>query len=110
MSGLSPIWIRILSPLTYGEHMLLAYSLMLLIMTYEAGMITFILLGLVAGHFFVQLIPPPTAGSSPDQPKPYETIEGTTTPCCAGTLPQREEAEPADAHEATEIAKETTIP
>ena len=65
----------------YGINMVLAYWIMLLVMTYEAMIFTAIILGLVFGHFLVLILPPPEQSKSG-----YEVIP-STTPCCGGANP-----------------------
>ena len=53
--------------LMYGIHMLLAYWMMLLVMTYEASIFIALLLGLVVGHFIFGLLQNRTPSSTTER-------------------------------------------
>ena len=71
--------------LLYGIHMLLAYCMMLLVMTYDVGFFVILLLGLIFGHFMFGIIRSrndtlpsentPLIGSSNEN-------SSLSTPCC----------------------------
>ena len=60
----------------YGLHMILAYWMMLLVMTYETLLFFAIVFGLMTGHLIFQFVPIPKA-------KKQSSIDGST-PCCGG--------------------------
>eukprot|EP01080_Neovahlkampfia_damariscottae_P004861 gene4861-8455_t len=68
--------------LIYAVQMMIAYSMMLLIMTYEIGVFMCLILGLAFGNFLFSL--------KFLQPKPSKDekskaiLPGGTTPCCTG--------------------------
>jgi len=89
-----PLVIRSTLALLYGLHMVLAYWMMLLVMTYEYVIFTALILGLVAGHgvfsiwlsakdsiFGYELAP---AGTEPTHPLDSVKIQAGGTPCCGG--------------------------
>lgn len=72
----------------YGVQMVAAYWLMLLVMTYEAGLFTAIIVGLVAGNFFFRLLGARLHKKFNVEvighPQGYGSISAST-PCCAGS-------------------------
>ena len=64
----------------YGTQMVVAYWLMLLVMTYEAGIFTMLILGLVSGHFTFQMIENRSKKHNEDP-----LIVSSGTPCCGGS-------------------------
>ena len=72
----SPVW-RLSLGLIYGVHMILAYWMMLLVMTYETLLFFAIVFGLIAGHIGFQFVP---QGKNPAT----QPINGST-PCCGGS-------------------------
>lgn len=74
--------------LLYGLHMLLAYAIMLLVMTYDLGFLLAVLLGLISGHCIFGLIrarsPRSTSETTPIMGAPHEN-HSLSTPCCQST-------------------------
>lgn len=64
----------------YGLQMVVAYWMMLLVMTYEAGIFTMLILGLVAGHFTFQMIDNRSKKHHVQDP-----LISSGTPCCGGS-------------------------
>jgi copper transporter 1 len=79
---------RGLLSLVYGLQMMLAYSIMLLVMTYEGGLILCVLSGLAFGHFlFSVLLSPRGAAAGTGGAAALEGGEesgGSNSPCCGG--------------------------
>ncbi|UJR22024.1 hypothetical protein I4U23_025096 [Adineta vaga] len=72
----------------YGIHMLLAYGIMLLVMTYDVGFFITLLLGLVSGHFIFGIIRCRNDALSSEK-TPLIGLAGQhlslSTPCCQST-------------------------
>eukprot|EP00916_Digyalum_oweni_P000192 GHVL01000299.1.p1 GENE.GHVL01000299.1~~GHVL01000299.1.p1 ORF type:complete len:221 (-),score=28.69 GHVL01000299.1:179-841(-) len=91
--SLSDPLLKVFLSLVYGVQMLLAYFLMLLVMTYEISIFFSVVFGLGIGYFFILKVPPveDTIGSEPSAdpsceecPKTGNPSDGGETPCTGG--------------------------
>jgi copper transporter 1 len=78
---------RGLLSLVYGVQMMLAYFMMLLVMTYEGGMVLCVISGLAFGHFVFSVLLAPSkkaAGAPGAASKGGDESGGSNSPCCGG--------------------------
>lgn len=73
-----------LETILYGAQMVVAYWLMLLVMTYESGLFGMIIGGLVCGHFTFNMLNSSLSKRKSELPLLAEQSTVAGTPCCGG--------------------------
>jgi hypothetical protein len=76
---------QLLLSLVYGVQIVLAYWLMLLVMTYETGLFIMLIIGLVLGHFFFgYVLARSSSKASSVTPNENANFQNqfNSTPCC----------------------------
>ena len=89
---------RGLLSLVYAVQMMLAYSMMLLVMTYEGGLVIGIITGLAFGHFVFSVLLGPAGKAAVAgvlAAKETEESGGHNSPCCGGAELEDEPGEAA---------------